>query len=150
MMSRVPLMDNEGNIVGVVGASRDITARKMSERLMSAQARILEIIIAAVPAHEFFENFAILLQQAADGIETALFVPHGKAELTLTACSYPGWPEKTTVRVADMTTAACELEQFVGHKRDPQDHVRSVEIRASDGSLHALFVLTLCGGIPEP
>lgn len=150
MMSRVPLKDTEGNVVGVVGASRDITARKMSERLMSVQARLLEMIIAAVPANEFFKSFAILLQQAADGIETALFVPHGKTNLTLTACSAPGWLTETTVCVDDMATAASELEELVRRKRHSQDHVRTVEIRASDGSLHALLVLTLCGRSPEP
>ncbi|MDZ7875166.1 MAG: PAS domain-containing protein [Rhizobium sp.] len=150
MMSRVPLMDSEGNIVGVVGASRDITARKMSERLMSVQARLLEMIVAAVPAKEFFESFTILLQQAADGIETALFLPHGKTNLTLAACSPPGSLNETTVWVDDMAMAASELEEVVRRKRDSQDHVRSVEIRASDGSLHALLVMSLCGRSPEP
>lgn len=31
MMSRVPLRDRNGNIIGVVGASRDISARKRAE-----------------------------------------------------------------------------------------------------------------------
>lgn len=150
MMSRVPLKDSEGQIVGVVGASRDITARKASERLMSVQARLLEMIIEAVPTHQFFERFAALLEQAADSVETVLFVPHGNTELKLAVCPTSGWPKGTTVSVVDMTTAAYELEQLVEQIRAPQDFVRSVEIRASDGSLHALLVLTLFGRRPDP
>lgn len=150
MMSRVPLKDSEGRIVGVVGASRDITARKASERLMSVQTRLLEMIIAAVPANEFFESFAGLLEQAADGIQTVLFVPHGKAELKLAECSTLCSLTDKTVSVVDMTTAIYELEQLVAAMRGPQDYVRGVEIRASDGSLHAVLVLTLFGRSPEP
>ncbi len=150
MMSRVPLKDSEGKIVGVVGASRDITARKMSERLMSVQAQLLEMIIAAVPANEFFETFSALLEKAAADVETAMFVPHGKTELRLASRSAPGWLKDTRVSVADMSTAAPEMEQFAASLRHPRDYVRSVEIRASDGSLHALLVLTLFGRSPEP
>jgi diguanylate cyclase (GGDEF)-like protein/PAS domain S-box-containing protein len=149
MMSRVPLKDADGRIVGVVGASRDITARKVSERLMSIQARLLEMIIGAVPAVEFFENFAALLDASSDGVQAALFVPVGDRELELAACPALTWLGHTRVGVvAGMATAARELEDFVRSLRGASDYVRSVDIRASDGSLHAVLVLTMFGRRP--
>src|SRR5690606_16349582 len=71
MMSRVPLRDKDGRIVGVVGASRDITARKTSERLMSVQARLLEMIVASIPVQELLERLALLLEEGAGGVQIA-------------------------------------------------------------------------------
>lgn len=150
MMSRVPLKDCDGTIVGVVGASRDITARKISERLMSIQARLLEMIIAGVPAAEFFENFAVLLEESSEGVQTALFVPDGPKELRLAACPAFLWLKEAKVGVADMATAAREIEDFVRNLRSASDYVRSVDIRASDGNLHAVLVLTMFGRRPNP
>lgn len=149
MMSRVPLRDCDGRIVGVVGASRDITARKISERLMSIQARLLEMIIGSVPATEFFETFAALLDQSAEGVQAALFVPDGDKALRLAACSTFAWLEDTRVGVAGMATAARDLEAFVRSLRSSRDYVRSVEVRASDASLHAVLVLTMFGRRPD-
>jgi len=150
MMSRVPLKDADGRTVGVVGASRDITARKNSERLMSIQARLLEMIIGAVPAAEFFENFAVLLDESSDGVQAALFVPGGERELRLAACAADTWPKDTSVRVAGPQTAAHEIEAYVRSIRSASDYVRSVEIRASNGSMHAVLALTMFGRRPDP
>lgn len=149
MMSRVPLKDSDGRIVGVVGASRDITARKTSERLMSIHARLLEMIIGAVPADEFFEAFAIMLRESCDGVQTALFVPDGENELGLTACSAVTGLKETRVTVACMATAAEEIEGLFRGMHNASDDVRSFDIRASNGSLHAVLVLTVPGRQPD-
>lgn len=148
MMSRVPLRDSDGKIVGVVGASRDITARKTSERLISIQARLLEMIIGAVPAPDFFQNFAVLLDESSEGMQTAIFVPDGARELRLAACPAV-WLKGARVGVADMATAGQETEDFVRGLRSTGDYVQSVDICASDGSLHAVLVLTMSGRRPR-
>lgn len=78
MMSRVPLRDKDGNVIGVVGASRDITARKGSERLMRAQARILEMIVGSVPLPAFFDEFAGLLEGLATGARACIRIEAGE------------------------------------------------------------------------
>lgn len=150
MMSRVPLKDDRGRIVGVVGASRDITPRKMSERLMSIQAQLLEMIIKAVPAAEFFSRFVVLLEETSAGVQTAMFVPRGERELELVGCPALTWLVGTRVSVTSLVTAANELEGVVRSLRSTSDYVRSVEIRASDGSLHAVLILTMFSRQPDP
>ncbi|OJG00683.1 putative bifunctional diguanylate cyclase/phosphodiesterase [Pararhizobium antarcticum] len=71
MMSRVPLRDSSGAIVGIVGSSRDISARKASERLMRAQNRILEMIVGSVAIPELMNTLAELIEELAEGIRCA-------------------------------------------------------------------------------
>lgn len=74
MMSRVPLRDSSGAIVGIVGSSRDISARKASERLMRAQNRILEMIVGSVAIPEFMNTLAELIEELAEGLRCAAVV----------------------------------------------------------------------------
>ncbi|MBU2328353.1 MAG: EAL domain-containing protein [Alphaproteobacteria bacterium] len=77
MMSRVPLRDSSGAIIGIVGSSRDISARKASERLIRAQNRILEMIVGSVAVPEFMSTLAELIEELTEGIGCAavLFSP---------------------------------------------------------------------------
>ncbi|OEC94232.1 histidine kinase [Rhizobium sp. YK2] len=67
MMSRVPLRDRNGNIIGVVGASRDISARKRAEKLMSAQTKLLQDVARGVDLDVFFEDARTLLEGLLNG-----------------------------------------------------------------------------------
>ncbi len=74
MMSRVPLKDKDGRIIGVVGASRDITQKKAAERLLQAQARILEMIVAADRIEDFLDEFVKAIENLATGLACAVRV----------------------------------------------------------------------------
>ncbi|WP_376742271.1 putative bifunctional diguanylate cyclase/phosphodiesterase [Pseudorhizobium tarimense] len=150
MMSRVPLRDAEGKIVGVVGASRDITARKTSERLMSVQARLLGMILDGVPVNEFFGGVTALIEETAVGVKTALFVPQGDKELRFSGCPTASWLTATRLDVQEMATAAQDVEELVTGLQSSSDYVKAVDIRASDGRLHAVLVLTIFGRRPDP
>ncbi|RAX38562.1 GGDEF domain-containing protein [Rhizobium tropici] len=67
MMSRVPLRDRNGNIIGVVGASRDISARKRAEELMSAQTKLLQDVARGVDLDELLKDARSLLERLLDG-----------------------------------------------------------------------------------
>lgn len=56
MMSRVPLKDDLGRIIGVVGASRDISAHKRAEELMRTQAALLKEVAMGVSLEPFIER----------------------------------------------------------------------------------------------
>ena len=90
MMSRVPLRDSSGAIIGIVGSSRDISAHKASERLMRAQNRVLEMIVGSVAVPEFMDTLAELIEELAEGIRcvAVLFPPDNDIQ-TFTAQSAP-------------------------------------------------------------
>lgn len=67
MMSRVPLRDRNGNIIGVVGASRDISARKRAEELMSAQTKLLHDVARGVDLGSFLKDAQALLERLLNG-----------------------------------------------------------------------------------
>ena len=66
-MSRVPLRDRDGRITGVVGASRDISARKRAEELMSAQTRLLEDVARGIDLDLLLKEAQALLQRLLNG-----------------------------------------------------------------------------------
>jgi diguanylate cyclase (GGDEF)-like protein/PAS domain S-box-containing protein len=74
MMSRVPLRNSSGEIIGVVGTSRDISARKASERLMLAQNRILELIVGSINISLLMKELAALIEGLAEGISCATVI----------------------------------------------------------------------------
>lgn len=53
---KAPLHDTEGNITGIVGVSRDITARRITEDELKRQKNLLEQIIETVPDWIFVKD----------------------------------------------------------------------------------------------
>ncbi|MBB3319544.1 MULTISPECIES: bifunctional diguanylate cyclase/phosphodiesterase [unclassified Rhizobium] len=62
MMTRVPLRDRNGNVIGVVGASRDITSRKRAEELMRAQTQLLQNVARGVEIQSLLQDFIVTLR----------------------------------------------------------------------------------------
>lgn len=82
MMSRVPLRDRNGNIIGVVGASRDISARKRAEELMSAQTKLLHDVARGVDLGSFLKDAQALLERLLNGRQVS-FILDGQQRETL-------------------------------------------------------------------
>lgn len=144
MMSRVPLRDKSGNIIGVVGASRDITQKKASERLLQTQARILEMIVAAARIEDFLEEFVKAIENLATGLACAVRVfdaatgepsvyaspalaPHAGLTALISSVSDP-----------DIITSPADNTAF------------SFDIPASDGKAHGFVWCMLAGRQPDP
>ncbi|WP_275791047.1 putative bifunctional diguanylate cyclase/phosphodiesterase [Pararhizobium gei] len=68
MTSKVPLRNQQGATIGVVGVSRDITDRKRAERLLLGQARLLELVAKGVPLNAFFHELILLIETHLPGI----------------------------------------------------------------------------------
>lgn len=81
MMSRVPLRDRNDNIIGVVGASRDISARKRAEELMSAQTKLLHDVARGVDLGSFLKDAQALLERLLNGRQVT-FILNGEQSET--------------------------------------------------------------------
>ncbi|WFU12613.1 EAL domain-containing protein (plasmid) [Rhizobium sp. CB3090] len=88
MMSRVPLRDKTGKVIGVVGASRDISARKRGESLMKAQAQLLKAVAKGIRLDPFLSDVTDLLEEVIPGMAAAILLhDEGNQELYIAAAS---------------------------------------------------------------
>ncbi len=92
MMSRLPLRDMHGHTIGVVGMSRDITARKKAEQLMQAQARLLELVATGIALDQVLSELILMIEGQADGISGSVMMKSEDGQY-LTLVSAPSLSE---------------------------------------------------------
>ncbi|CAD0214492.1 diguanylate cyclase [Agrobacterium fabrum] len=143
MMSRVPLKDKSGEIIGVVGASRDITQKKASERLLQAQAHILEMIVAAARIEDFLEEFVKAIENLATGLACAVRV-------------FEAAVGEPSVYVSPALAQQAGLTALISNVSDPEslahsgeDTAFSFDIPASEGKAHGFVWCRLAGRKPD-
>ncbi|CVI62340.1 GGDEF family protein [Agrobacterium salinitolerans str. Hayward 0363] len=143
MMSRVPLKDKAGKIIGVVGASRDITQKKASERLLQAQARILEMIVAAARIEDFLEEFVKAIENLATGLACAVRV-FDAAEGEPSVYASPALAQQEGL--AALIASVSDPERLT----HPAEHVAfSFDIPASEGKAHGFVWCMLASREPD-
>jgi PAS domain S-box-containing protein len=54
--SKLPLRDNKGNIIGLIGIGRDITKRKQAEEALAAERNLLRTLIDNLPDLIYFKD----------------------------------------------------------------------------------------------
>jgi diguanylate cyclase (GGDEF)-like protein/PAS domain S-box-containing protein len=92
MMSRLPLRDVNGDIIGVLGMSRDISARKEAEHLVQAQARLLELVAKGMPLDEFLTELTLMIEAQVPGMSgSVMLLSEDRRHLTFGAG--PSLPE---------------------------------------------------------
>jgi diguanylate cyclase (GGDEF)-like protein/PAS domain S-box-containing protein len=74
MMSRVPLVDRSGRVIGIVGASRDISARKKAEIMTQIQTTLLNEVARGVNLKKFIKRVAVMLEELLPGRKTTLIL----------------------------------------------------------------------------
>jgi diguanylate cyclase (GGDEF)-like protein/PAS domain S-box-containing protein len=74
MMSRLPLRDVNGHTIGVLGMSRDISARKEAEQLIQAQARLLELVAKGMPLQQFLSELALMIETQVPGMSGSVML----------------------------------------------------------------------------
>jgi diguanylate cyclase (GGDEF)-like protein/PAS domain S-box-containing protein len=85
--SKVPLRNDENEVVGLVGIGREITARKHTDVLRDGQGQILEMIAMNAPLESVLDHLARLIESQLTGIfcsillldEDGLRLRHGAA-----------------------------------------------------------------------
>lgn len=98
MMSRLPLRDMHGRTIGVVGMSRDITARKKAEQLMQAQARLLELVATGVTLDQVLGELILMIEGQANEIAGSVMMKSEDGKF-LTLMSAPSLSEVYKQRI---------------------------------------------------
>lgn len=135
MMSRVPLRDPHGQIIGVVGASRDISDQKASERMMQAQTRILQRILERVPIADLIRDVGEALQSLSEDIDVLLVHDAGNGHLSISAREASSWQP-----LINQSVTTCLRDLLPILRSDAQtDGTFVAEIRAADRTLHGVI-----------
>ncbi|WP_426124270.1 sensor domain-containing protein [Pararhizobium sp. PWRC1-1] len=66
--TKVPMRDENDDVVGLVGISRDITARKKDDLLRDEQAAVLEMIALNLPLEAILNRLVLLMESQLDGV----------------------------------------------------------------------------------
>ncbi|WP_426230480.1 sensor domain-containing protein [Pararhizobium sp. DWP3-4] len=85
--TKVPMRNENNVVVGLVGISRDITARKKDDFLRDEQAAVLEMIALNLPLEAILDRLVLLMESQLEGIlgaislvdESGKYLRHGAA-----------------------------------------------------------------------
>ncbi|MEB3045379.1 sensor domain-containing protein [Rhizobium mulingense] len=74
LTSKIPLRNGSGEIVGLIGVSRDITERKLQEDLHREQAKLLEMIARNEPLPMILEALVLMIEAQLIGIDGSVLL----------------------------------------------------------------------------
>lgn len=141
MMSRVPLRDRHGHIIGVVGASRDISDKKTVERMSSAHAALLERVLERVPTACLLAQLPSLIESLSEGLE-AVVLCAGDRSLLLNKGKASAWRDLTSLTDAYAAFDAIAIAAVVDKFKDSC----VIDVRTENGEVHALLIVQgICG-----
>jgi len=143
MISRVPLRDRNGNIIGVVGVSRDISIKKRAERFMQVQARILQMTVGAVAMPEFVGQLTLLLEGLAAGIRCVAVVTGDADDIIISAPSLPFLA--TGLRREPEPLSPTRIEAALKALSPDGKAIFSMEIPSADGAGHGVLGFMMDG-----
>jgi len=70
--TKAPLRNERGEIVSVIGVSRDITRRRLADGLREGQAEILQMIVGGAPVELVLEELVHLVESQSNGTVVAI------------------------------------------------------------------------------
>jgi diguanylate cyclase (GGDEF)-like protein/PAS domain S-box-containing protein len=119
--TKVPLRDEGGSVVGLIGIGRDITARKRAETLTSGQAEVLEMIALNAPLADVLDHLMRLIESQFHGLlssillldESGLCLLHGAAPSLPEAYNQAIHGVRIGPTVGSCGTAAWRREQVI-------------------------------------
>ena len=74
LSTKVPLRNAKGEVFGLVGIARDITARKLADALRDGQAEILELIAMSAPLEHVLDRLMLLVEAQLTGISASVLL----------------------------------------------------------------------------
>ena len=101
LTSKLPLRDNEGRIIGIVGIGRDITERERAERLLQALNKAALAMERALTPEEIFTTVAEELKKLGF-VCVVLLTDEGQSKLFLKYFSYEAGAIKTAEKLVSL------------------------------------------------
>jgi diguanylate cyclase (GGDEF)-like protein/PAS domain S-box-containing protein len=89
--TKLPLRNDAGEVIGLVGCCRDITHRKREERLHEGEAAILELIARSVDLADVLDTLLRLVESECPGVKATVLLLDEDGE-HLHACAAPSIP----------------------------------------------------------
>ncbi len=117
--TKVPLRNARGEIFGVIGVSRDVTARRLANALRDGEAQILEMIARSAPLTGVFDRLVRLIEsQLAGVICSALLLDEDGRRLR--HCAAPSLPD-AYCKAIDGVAIGPEAASFgaAAYRREP-------------------------------
>ncbi|MEZ2132559.1 MULTISPECIES: EAL domain-containing protein [unclassified Sinorhizobium] len=74
LTSKIPLRNTQGEVIGLIGISRDITERKRQEQLRRGQAALLEMIAKSEPLESILQALVLLVEDEFSGISGSILL----------------------------------------------------------------------------
>ena len=109
--TKTPLRDEAGEIVGVIGVSRDISARRRANALRDGEAEILEMIAVGAPTEYVLEQLVHLIESQSSGVfGSVLLLSDDGLSLRCGAAPSlpPTTPRRSTACASGLTSLAAE------------------------------------------
>jgi diguanylate cyclase (GGDEF)-like protein/PAS domain S-box-containing protein len=80
LTSKIPLRNDQNEVIGLIGISRDITEHKRREHLRRGQAELLEMIAKSEPLEMILEALVLLIEDELSGISGSILLldPEGQ------------------------------------------------------------------------
>jgi PAS domain S-box-containing protein len=89
--TKTALRNEAGEVVGVIGVSRDISARRRAEALREGEAEILEMIAVGAPTEYVLEQLVHLIESQSSGVFGSVLLLSDDG-LSLRCCAAPSLP----------------------------------------------------------
>ncbi|WP_246664919.1 EAL domain-containing protein [Neorhizobium sp. P12A] len=74
LTSKIPLRNDQNEVIGLIGISRDITEQKRRENLRRGQAQLLEMIAKCEPLEMILEALVLLVETGLTGINGSILL----------------------------------------------------------------------------
>ncbi|HEX2147712.1 MAG TPA: PAS domain-containing protein, partial [Pseudorhizobium sp.] len=91
--TKTPLRDPQGDVVGLIGISRDITERKRQDDLRRGHGRLLDMIARGQPLESVLHGLVGLVEEELEGMTASLLLMDEATE-RLRHGAAPGLPEE--------------------------------------------------------
>ena len=105
LTTKAPLRGEDGELIGLVGFSRDITERRQADALLDGQAEILKMIASNESLEAVLENLVHLVETQLSGVLGSILLLDGDG-LHLRHVAAPSLPEAFSNAVDDIPVGA--------------------------------------------
>lgn len=99
--TKIPLRDEQGRVLALVGAARDITRRKRDRTMLEGQVQIFEMTASEASLREILEHLAHLVESQLGGVHASIQLVDAQGK-RMAAGAAPSLP-------SEFSRAVCEI-----------------------------------------